>query len=67
MGHSLLAADAAQAKPLNPLQRLIFSAATRDATTAARVEAFAARTARASSLFSPRTLGRAALVNARRC
>jgi hypothetical protein len=51
---------------MNPLQRLIFSAAVRDPLTAGRVEAFAARTARATSLLSPRTLARAALVNAAR-
>jgi 2-polyprenyl-6-methoxyphenol hydroxylase-like FAD-dependent oxidoreductase len=66
MGHSRLAADASRAEPPNALQKLIFSAATRDPVTAERVEAFAARTARATSLLSPRTLARAALVSAGR-
>jgi menaquinone-9 beta-reductase len=66
MGHSRMAAQAALAKDMNPLQKLIFSAATRDPVTAERVEAFASRTARASSLLSPRTLARAAFVNAAR-
>lgn len=66
MGHSRMAAEAARAKEMNPLQKLIFSAAVRDPVTAARVEAFASRSARATSLLSPRALARAARVNAAR-
>jgi 2-polyprenyl-6-methoxyphenol hydroxylase-like FAD-dependent oxidoreductase len=66
MGHSRMAAQGALAKPMNPLQKLIFSAAVRDPVTAARVEAFASRSARATSLLSPRALARAARVNAAR-
>ena len=65
LGHSLMAADAARGKPFSPVQRLIFSAAVTDPVTAARVEDFAARLERPGKLLSPRTLGRAALVNAR--
>ena len=66
MGHSRMAAEAARANEMNPLQKLIFSAAVRDPVTAERVEAFAARTARATSLLAPRTLARAVRVNAAR-
>ena len=65
LGHSLMAADAARGKPFSPVQRLIFSAAVADPVTAARVEDFAARLERPRRLLSPRTLGRAALVNVR--
>jgi hypothetical protein len=44
-----MAAQAALAREMNPLQKLIFSAAVRDPVTAERVEAFAARAARVNA------------------
>jgi 2-polyprenyl-6-methoxyphenol hydroxylase-like FAD-dependent oxidoreductase len=65
LGHSLMAADGARGKAMSPVQRLIFSAAVEDPVTAGRVEDFAARFERPRRLLSPRTLARAARVNAR--
>jgi menaquinone-9 beta-reductase len=66
LGHSRLAADASKAKPLNPVQRVLFSAAVHDPATAEHVEAFAARVIRPSRFLAPRPLARAAAVNLRR-
>jgi 2-polyprenyl-6-methoxyphenol hydroxylase-like FAD-dependent oxidoreductase len=66
LGHSLLAADGARAGTMSPVQRLLFSAAQDDPVTGDRLELFAARLARPGSLLSPRSLGRAAFVVARR-
>ena len=49
LGHSLMAADAARAKPPAPPQRLLFAAAVHDPVTARRVAAFAAREIRPHS------------------
>ncbi len=65
LGHSLLAADAARAKPPAPPQRLLFAAAVHDPVTARRVVDFAAREIRPHQLLSPRSLARAALVTSR--
>ena len=66
LGHSLMAADGARAKPPAPPQRLLFAAAVHDPVTARRVGAFAAREIRPHQLLAPRVLARAALVTARR-
>ncbi len=66
LGHSLMAADGAKAGSMSPVQRLLFSAAQDDPVTGDRLELFAARLIRPRALLSPRALGRAALVVARR-
>jgi 2-polyprenyl-6-methoxyphenol hydroxylase-like FAD-dependent oxidoreductase len=64
-GHSRFAADASRARPMNPVQRLLFSAAVHDPVTAEHVEAFAARFIRPSGLLAPAALARAARVSLR--
>jgi 2-polyprenyl-6-methoxyphenol hydroxylase-like FAD-dependent oxidoreductase len=66
LGHSRFAAGASRAKPLNPVERLLFSAAVHDQATAEHVEAFAARVIRPGRFLAPRALARAAVVNVRR-
>jgi 2-polyprenyl-6-methoxyphenol hydroxylase-like FAD-dependent oxidoreductase len=61
--HRMLAADA-RARPMNPVQRMLFSAATRDPQTAALFHRYAERSIPPRRLLSPRTLGRAARVSA---
>ena len=61
LGHSLMAADGARAKPPAPPQRLLLAAAVHDRVTAERVEDFAARSIKPHELLSPRALARAAL------
>jgi menaquinone-9 beta-reductase len=60
--HRALVADA-RARELNPIQRLLFSAATRDPQTAALFHRYAERSIPPRSLLSPRALGRAARVS----
>lgn len=61
-GHELLLADFAKRERLSPVQRLLFSAATRDDMVAARVGAYAARVIRPSQMLTPRVLTRAVAV-----
>jgi menaquinone-9 beta-reductase len=63
-GHSFFIHDYATGRRFNPGERLLFAAATRDAKTAARLDAFATRRARPLRTFL-RTVPRAAAVNAR--
>jgi flavin-dependent dehydrogenase len=63
--HRMLAADA-RARPMNPLQRLLFSAASRDPRTAALLARYAERSIPPRRLLGPRALARAARVNAGR-
>jgi pimeloyl-ACP methyl ester carboxylesterase len=63
--HNFMICDYSSARPYNPAERIIFSAATSDKKTARKVAAFAARTAPVRELVSPVTLTRAALVNAK--
>ena len=53
----------AQVRPHNLLERLVFSAATRDTRIANRVMSYFGRTVGPSHLITPTALGRAALVN----
>jgi len=63
--HAAMIADYATGRPLNPMERFLFAAAARDDLTALRLEAFATRTVGPQALGRPRTIGRAAAVNAR--
>jgi 2-polyprenyl-6-methoxyphenol hydroxylase-like FAD-dependent oxidoreductase len=63
-GHSFFIHDYATGRRFNPGERLLFAAATRDAKTAARLDAFATRRARPLRTFL-RTVPRAVAVNVR--
>ena len=62
--HRMLTADA-RAQDFNPVQRLLFAAAARDAPTAATLHRYSERSLPPRRLLSPRVLARAAHVNAR--
>ena len=62
--HRMLTADA-RAHDFNPVQRLLFAAAARDAPTAATLHRYSERSLPPRRLLSPRVLARAAHVNAR--
>jgi menaquinone-9 beta-reductase len=62
--HRMLTADA-RAHDFNPIQRLLFAAAARDAPTAATLHRYSERSLPPRRLLSPRVLARAAHVNAR--
>jgi hypothetical protein len=62
--HRMLTADA-RARPFNPVQRLLFSAAARDPSTAATLHRYSERSAPPRRLLSPRVLARAAHASAR--
>jgi len=62
--HRMLTADA-RARPFNPLQPLLLSAAARDTTTAATLHRYSERSLPPRNLLSPRLLARAAHVSAR--
>lgn len=64
-GHHNMSSDFSTPREWNPIERLIFSAATRDQATARRFHAFGNRSIGVTQFLSPRTLGRAAWVNAR--
>ncbi|MGN6274999.1 MAG: NAD(P)/FAD-dependent oxidoreductase [Solirubrobacterales bacterium] len=63
-GHAFLINDYATGRRLNPMERLIFSAAARDAKCASVFEEFGTREARPQQAF-PRLVPRAIAVNAR--
>jgi menaquinone-9 beta-reductase len=63
--HHLVSSDYSTGRRLNPIERLIFSAAARDAAMADHMEAFGTRNARGRSFLSPRALMRAGAVNLR--
>jgi menaquinone-9 beta-reductase len=60
----MLVADA-KARGLNPIQRLLFSAAVKDRQIAATFHRYAERSISPGRLLSPRVLARAARINAR--
>jgi 2-polyprenyl-6-methoxyphenol hydroxylase-like FAD-dependent oxidoreductase len=64
-GHQHLISDFSSGRPFNAVERLMFSAAARDAATARAMHAFSARVIPVREFLSPRALARAALVNAR--
>jgi menaquinone-9 beta-reductase len=61
--HRMLVADA-RGRDMNPVQRLLFSAAARDPQTAALFHRYAQRSIPPRRLLAPRALGRAAWVGA---
>jgi flavin-dependent dehydrogenase len=63
--HYNLIADFSRVREDNPVEHLVFSAATRDPELARRVLTYLGRSVGPLSLGAPSTLGRAALVNAR--
>jgi menaquinone-9 beta-reductase len=65
LGHFLATSGFARAKALSPVERLMFSAATRDPEIASHVDAFAARLIRPARFLGPRAVGRALRVNAK--
>jgi hypothetical protein len=64
MGHVRMLNAGALAKPPNPIERLMFSAATRDARAARHLESFLVRRIRVRRFLSPPALARAAWVTA---
>lgn len=62
-GHQYLAADFATARPFNPMERLMFSAAARDASLARHMHRFASRLIGPLHFLNPASLAKAALVN----
>jgi menaquinone-9 beta-reductase len=60
--HRMLVADA-RGRQMNPIQRVLFSAAARDPQTAALFHRYAERSAPPRSLLAPRALARAARVS----
>ncbi|MFD8025953.1 NAD(P)/FAD-dependent oxidoreductase [Streptomyces lavendulae] len=64
-GHQTLAVDFARARPFNPGERLVFSAAARDASMARHMYLFASRLIGPLRFLNPAALARAAAVNIR--
>jgi menaquinone-9 beta-reductase len=64
-GHQFLISDYASARPFNPIERLMFSAAARDAGMAAHMHMFGSRLTRVRDFLSPRAMARAVAVNLR--
>jgi 2-polyprenyl-6-methoxyphenol hydroxylase-like FAD-dependent oxidoreductase len=64
-GYDFLCCDYATGRRLNPIERLMFSAAARDAALADRFEAFGTRNIPVHSFLSPRAIARAGVVNVR--
>jgi len=64
-GHHKMTSDYSVPRPFNPIERLLYSASTRDRVTAQHFHAFGNRSIGPAKLLSPRVLGRAAWVNAR--
>ncbi|MEU8500979.1 NAD(P)/FAD-dependent oxidoreductase [Streptomyces lavendulae] len=62
-GHQNLAVDFARARPFNPGERLVFSAAARDAAMARHMYLFASRLIGPLRFLNPAALARAAAVN----
>ncbi|MFD9631561.1 NAD(P)/FAD-dependent oxidoreductase [Streptomyces violascens] len=62
-GHQYLAADYARARPFNPVERLMFSAAARDESLARHMHLFASRLMSPRQFLNPAALARAAAVN----
>lgn len=64
-GHEFLIADFATGRGYNPIEKLIFSAATRDPVCADHFFAFGSRNIGVGEFLAPRALARAAWVNLR--
>ncbi|WP_330333376.1 NAD(P)/FAD-dependent oxidoreductase [Streptomyces sp. NBC_00536] len=64
-GHQFLAVDYAKARPFNPGERLMFSAAARDASMARHMHLFASRLIGPMRFLSPVALAKATAVNIR--
>jgi flavin-dependent dehydrogenase len=64
-GHQLLISGFARAHRMNPIERLMFSAAARDGEMARHLFDFGSRLTRPAQFLSPAALGRAALGNCR--
>ena len=62
-GHQSIAVDFAKARPFNPIERLIFSAAARDASLARHMHLFASRLIGPLRFLNPVVMARAAAVN----
>ncbi len=63
--HQALAVDFAKARPFNPMERLIFSAAARDAALARHMHLFASRLIGPLRFLNPWVVAKASLVNLR--
>ncbi|KQV09936.1 MULTISPECIES: NAD(P)/FAD-dependent oxidoreductase [unclassified Kitasatospora] len=63
--HQYLAADFAKARPFNPMERLMYSAAARDAAVARHMHRFASRLIGPLRFLSPAAVARASAVNIR--
>ncbi|MFB7808262.1 NAD(P)/FAD-dependent oxidoreductase [Streptomyces virginiae] len=64
-GHQYLAADFAKARPFNPVERLMFSAAARDASLARHMHLFGSRLIGPLRFLNPVAVAKAAAVNIR--
>ncbi|GAA2743966.1 NAD(P)/FAD-dependent oxidoreductase [Kitasatospora cinereorecta] len=64
-GHQYLAADFARARPFNPLERLMYSAAARDQAVARHMHRFASRVIGPLRFLNPVAVAKAAAVNLR--
>ncbi|MFE9566541.1 NAD(P)/FAD-dependent oxidoreductase [Streptomyces sp. NPDC006487] len=64
-GHQQLAVDFAKARPFNPVEELVFSAAARDAAMARHMHLFASRLIGPVRFLNPLTLAKAVVVNIR--
>ncbi|MFF1494329.1 NAD(P)/FAD-dependent oxidoreductase [Streptomyces sp. NPDC058304] len=64
-GHQRLAADFATARPFNPVERLVFSAAARDESVARHMHLFASRLIGPLRFLNPLALAKASAVNIR--
>ncbi|MFE2021590.1 NAD(P)/FAD-dependent oxidoreductase [Streptomyces sp. NPDC059499] len=64
-GHQYLAADFATARPFNPMERLMFSAAARDDSLARHMHLFASRLIGPLRFLNPVALAKASAVNIR--
>ncbi|MEV7026747.1 NAD(P)/FAD-dependent oxidoreductase, partial [Kitasatospora sp. NPDC093558] len=62
-GHQYLAADYAKSRPFNPLERLMFAAAARDASMARHMHRFGSRLIGPLQFLSPAALAKATAVN----
>ncbi|MFE5715078.1 NAD(P)/FAD-dependent oxidoreductase [Streptomyces sp. NPDC056501] len=62
-GHQRLAVDFAKARPFNPMERLIFSAAARDESLARHMHLFASRLIGPLQFLAPAIVAKAAVVN----
>ncbi|MGW6981494.1 NAD(P)/FAD-dependent oxidoreductase [Streptomyces sp. NPDC054932] len=64
-GHQYLAADFAKSRPFNPMERLMFSAAARDASVARHMHQFGSRLIGPFRFLNPAALAKASAVNIR--